>query len=75
MDLRQSKICTKCHKSKYFPIIFLHLNIIKIKIIKYNDINEIMRLTIFNINFFKFIVIYFYIINGPTRFCFDLRFA
>ena len=75
MDLRQSKICTKCHKSKYFHMILLHLNIIKIKIIKYNDINEIMTLTIFNINFFKFIFIYFYIISAPIRFCFDLRFA
>ena len=53
MVLQQSKFFIKCHKSKYFCMIFHPIKYYQNQNLNFNYVTEITTSTIFKINFFK----------------------
>ena len=62
MVLDPLKFYMKCHKLKYFHIIFRLKNITEVNICTINYIIKIMTRTIFNINFLSFILLFIFFI-------------
>ena len=75
MVLHQSKIYMKCHKPKYFCVIFHFVKTSskkKKKIFKFNYVIEIITRTIFNTDLLEFMILNFYIFIQYVFFSFDL---
>ena len=76
MALDQSNVCKKCYKSKYFHMVFHILKYYQKRFSNLIMSTKIITRTIFDTNFLKFIILYFYIVSTTTRFfSFDLCFA
>ena len=59
MVLNQTKFCMKCHKTRYFCIIFQQLKY-QNQIFNFNYVIEITARATFKVNFFKSITFHFY---------------
>ena len=68
MALDQSNVCKKCYKSKYFRMVFHLLKYYQKIFSNLIMSTKIITRTIFDTNFLKFIILYFYIVSTTTRF-------
>ena len=68
MVLDQPNFCGKCYKSECFRLIFhLLMNYQNQNLQIYYDV-KIKTRTIFNANFYKFMILHFYIVSTAIRF-------
>ena len=68
MALDQSNVCKKCYKSKYSRMVFHLLKYYQKIFSNLAMSTKIITRTIFDTNFLKFIILYFYIVSTTTRF-------